>query len=155
MHIVCNKIGLVFIFILQGFHKWKRNVNHIWQLLLYTRRIFYKIDLSSPLNMEAATMYERDMEEFQARARSCVTDWKEQLYLAKDHPDPHYLTFSTFQEQIHGPVRDKMKSGADGHNREGEEKGGERKSYVATGSLTTFSDKLLAGSNEGPKSMPK
>ena len=100
-------------------------------------------------------MYQKDLEQFKARAKSCVTDCKEQLFLTKDHPDPHYLTFSTFQEQIHGPVRDKMKSGADGHNREGEEEGGERKSYLATGSLTIFSDKLLPGSNEGPKSMPK
>ena len=155
MHIVCKKISLVFIFIFQGFHKWKRNVNHIWQLLLYTRRIFYKIDLSSPLNMEAANMYQKDLEQFKARAKSCVIDWKEQLYLIKDHPDPHYLTFSSFQEQIHGPVRDKMKRGADGHNMEREEEGGARKSYVATGSLTIFSDKLLTASNEGPKSMPK
>merc|ERR1719370_2626013 len=101
---------------------------------------------------KGATLYEKDLEQFKVRAKSCVTDWKEQLYLAKDHPDPHYLTFSSFQEQIHGPVRDKMKRGADGHNGEREEEGGDRKSYVATGSLTIFSDKLLTSSNEGPKS---
>eukprot|EP00092_Neocalanus_flemingeri_P015696 GFUD01016990.1.p1 GENE.GFUD01016990.1~~GFUD01016990.1.p1 ORF type:complete len:284 (-),score=79.27 GFUD01016990.1:376-1227(-) len=143
----------------QGFHKWKRNVNHIWQLLLYTRRVFYKIDLTNPLNVEAASLYERDIEQFQVRAKSCVTDWKEQLYLAKDHPDPHYLTFSSFQEQIHGPVRDKMKRGAEGHSRDEEGGGvvGDRKSYVATGSLTIFSEKLLPSNSEreGPKSMPK
>jgi len=141
----------------QGFHKWKRNVNHIWQLLLYTRRVFYKIDLANPLNMEAASLYERDIEQFQIRARSCVTDWKEQLYLVKDHPDPHYLTFTSFQEQIHGPVRDKMKKGVEGHSRE-EDSGnvvGDRKSYVTTGSLTIFSEKLLPAASEGPKSMPK
>ena len=32
-----------------------------------------------------------------------------------------------------------MKRGADGHNREGEEEGGERKSNVAAGSLNIFS----------------
>jgi len=141
----------------QGFHKWKRNVNHIWQLLLYTRRVFYKIDLANPLNMEAASLYERDIEQFQIRARSCVTDWKEQLYLVKDHPDPHYLTFTNFQEQIHGPVRDKMKKGVEGHSRE-EDSGnvvGDKKSYVTTGSLTIFSEKLLPAASEGPKSMPK
>ena len=105
--------------------------------------------------MEAANLYQKDLEQFKARAKSCVTDCKEQLFLTKDHPDPHYLTFSTFQEQIHGPVRDKMKRGADGHNRERQEEGGERKSYVATGSLSIFSDKLLTPSNEGPKSLPK
>jgi hypothetical protein len=152
-----SELGWVFIFILQGFHKCKRNVNHIWQLLLYTRRVFYKIDLSSPLNMEAATLYERDIEQFQARVRSCVTDRKEKLYLVKDHPDPHYLTLSSFKEQIHGPVREKMKRGVVGHSRE-EEGGsgvGDRKSYVATGSLTIFSEKLLPAATEGPKSMPK
>ena len=143
----------------QGFHKWKRNVNHIWQLLLYTRRVFYKIDITSPLNIEAATMYENNIQQYQARAKSCVTDWKEQLYLEKDHPDPHYLTFSTFQEQIHGPVRDKMKRGVEGITRD-EEGGiveGDRKSYVASGSLTIFSEKLLPSSSEGPgpRSMPK
>jgi len=141
----------------QGFHKWKRNVNHIWQLLLYTRRVFYKVDTTSPLNMEAATLYEKNIEEFQTRARSCVTDWKEQLYLEKDHPDPHYLTFSSFQEQIHGPVRDKMKRGVEGYSRDekGELVEGERKSYVTSGSLTIFSEKLLQAPSEGPKSMPK
>jgi len=141
----------------QGFHKWKRNVNHIWQLLLYTRRVFYKIDITSPLNTEAATLYEKDLEQFKVRAKSCVTDWKEQLYLEKDHPDPHYLTFSSFQEQIHGPVRDKMKRGVEGHSRDekGEIGAVDRKSYVAPGSLTIFSDKLLQAPTEGPKSMPK
>ena len=36
--------------------KWRRNVNHIWQILLYTRRAFYKIDTSEPLNQEAADL---------------------------------------------------------------------------------------------------
>ena len=146
MHIVCLKISLVFIFILQGFHKWKRNVNHIWQLLLYTRRIFYKIDLSSPLNMEAANMYQKDLEQFKARAKSCVIDGKEQLYLIKDHPDPHYLTFSSFHKQIHGPVRDKRNSETHGDNGKREENG---RVYVATGSLTIFSEKPSPKSNEG------
>lgn len=49
----------------QGFHKWKRNVNHIWQILLYTRRVFYKIDTAQPINLEAAQLYEKDLEAFQ------------------------------------------------------------------------------------------
>ena len=38
----------------RGFHKWRRNVNHIWQILLYTRRCFYKFDVKDALNIEAA-----------------------------------------------------------------------------------------------------
>ena len=35
----------------------RRNVNHIWQVLLYARRVFYKIDTKAPLNPEAAVLY--------------------------------------------------------------------------------------------------
>ena len=38
----------------RGFHKWRRNVNHIWQILLYTRRCFYKFDTKDALNCDAA-----------------------------------------------------------------------------------------------------
>lgn len=142
----------------QGFHKWKRNVNHIWQVLLYARRLFYKIEINNPLNMEAASLYEKDPESFKHRARSCVTDWREQLYLVKDHPDPHYLIFSSYQDQLHDQVRDKMKRGVEDSD-EGRQQvlGGaaQGKSYVATGSLEIFSENVLPRNVEGPKSMPK
>lgn len=145
----------------QGFHKWKRNVNHIWQVLLYARRLFYKIEINNPLNMEAASLFEKDPEAFKKRAASCVTDWREQLYLVKDHPDPHYLIFSSYQDQLHDQVRDKMKEGVkesdDGRQQVLVGGGTQSKSYVATGSLTIFSENVLPSDAgiEGPKSMPK
>lgn len=139
----------------QGFHKWKRNVNHIWQLLLYARRVFYKIDLTSPVNQEAAALYEKDLESFRARARSCVTDWKEQLYLTREHEDPHYLTFSVYRPELHGPVRDQMKTGLAKVEGGSPGPGVDVKSYVAPGSLTIFSEKILPSGTEGPKSHPQ
>ena len=121
------------------------------------RRSFYKIEVNSPLNMEAACLYEKDPEEFRARARSCVMDWKETLYSVREHPDPSYLIFSPYEAELHSPVREQMKRGAE----EAEEQqggGGARggKSYVATGSLTIFSENILPGAKtEGPRSMPK
>lgn len=41
----------------RAFAKWRRNHNHIWQVLMYARRVFYKIDTASPLNPEAAVLY--------------------------------------------------------------------------------------------------
>lgn len=35
----------------------RRNYNRIWQVLMYARRVFYKIDTTSPLNPEAAVLY--------------------------------------------------------------------------------------------------
>jgi len=140
----------------QGFRKWKRNVNHIWQLLLYARKLFYKPDLNNPLNKEAANLYQQDMEEFKIRAAGCVTDWKEQLYLTQEHPDPHYLIFSSFQEKVHGPVRDMMKKGKEGTGGDDlSSEIGEKKSYVAPGSLTIFSEKLLPASTDRQVSLPK
>ena len=40
----------------RGFHKWRRNVNHIWQVLLYMRKCFYKFDTKEPINTEAANL---------------------------------------------------------------------------------------------------
>ena len=133
-------------------------MNHIWQVLLYARKIFYRIEINNPLNMEAASLYEKDPDQFKSRARSCVLDWKEQLYLVKDHPDPHYLIFSPYQEDLHDKERDRMKQGAEEEGEERQDKMGVRqgKSYVATGSLTIFSENVLPDNNsEGPKSMPK
>ena len=143
---------------LQGFHKWKRNVNHIWQVLLYARRLFYKIEINNPTNVEAATLWEKDQTAFTERARSCVMDWKEILYRVTEHPDPHYLIFSGYEDSLHGQVRDKMKQGASEDGEAGENNGVRQgKSYVATGSLTIFSENVLPPSpvSQGPKSMPK
>jgi len=142
----------------QGFHKWKRNVNHIWQILLYARRVFYKIDIANPVNPEAALLYEKDIEAFQARARSCVVDWKEQLYMSTGHEDPHYLIFSVFNKEQHGAAREQLKRGAvagEGEQEVGGASGADRKSYVTTGSLTIFSEDIIKDNQNGPKSMPK
>lgn len=41
----------------RGFaNKWRRNVNHLWHVLLYVRRCFYKIETTHPLNPEAAVL---------------------------------------------------------------------------------------------------
>jgi len=146
----------------QGFHKWKRNVNHIWQLLLYTRRAFYKVEAGGAvLNTEAGRLWEGDRQAFQQRAASCVTDWREQLYLKPDPTDPHYLSFSRWEPGLHGPVRQRMLRGAEeeggAQDRVG---GGAGRSYLSRegGSLTIFSEPLLPpapGPAPGPQSLPK
>ena len=41
----------------RGFaNKWKRNVNHLWHVLSYVRKSFYKIETSNPLNRTAASL---------------------------------------------------------------------------------------------------
>lgn len=94
--------------------KWRRNVNHIWQILLYTRRAFYKIDTSEPLNQEAADLYEMsgDREQFKQQVRSCVMEWRDRIFSPPSTDDPHYLNFSPYEPKVHEPVRQAMMSDA-------------------------------------------
>ena len=38
------------------FSKWRRNVNHIWQVSMYARRLFHKDKTENPLKKEAAKL---------------------------------------------------------------------------------------------------
>jgi ubiquitin-protein ligase len=40
----------------RGFPEWKKNMNHIWQVVEYARKTFLKIDSGNPINEEAAKM---------------------------------------------------------------------------------------------------
>jgi hypothetical protein len=39
-----------------GFEEWRKNVNHIWQVVHYVRRAFYKVETKLPLNQEASEL---------------------------------------------------------------------------------------------------
>lgn len=113
----------------RGFHKWKRNVNHIWQILLYARRIFYKIDPKDPLNSEAADLYVENLrkislllsrnlswffryankvEAFKSNVQDCVQQWKDRIYDAAPHDDPHYIVFAPLDTNVQNAVRQTM-----------------------------------------------
>lgn len=124
----------------RGFHKWRRNVNHIWQILLYARKCFYKFDTKDPLNSEAANLYENDNDSFKDAAKACVQAWKERLYDEPPSQDPHYPAFSPYVPKVHESVKATMLAEARKHeeasssltNRKGH-------SFLETGSLQIFS----------------
>ncbi|XP_045116000.1 AKT-interacting protein-like isoform X1 [Portunus trituberculatus] len=96
----------------RGFaNKWRRNVNHLWHVLLYVRRCFYKIETSHPLNPEAAVLFDSDNEMFQVRVRSCVEESKRAMYEppASAASDPHAIVFSPFQPAVHDTVLEELK----------------------------------------------
>ncbi|XP_784185.3 AKT-interacting protein isoform X1 [Strongylocentrotus purpuratus] len=86
----------------RAFTKWKRNINHLWQVLLYARRVFYKIDTKSPLNQEAATLYEEDCDMFKSRVCDTVELSKLKRYDPPYSDDPHAIKFSRWDESKHG-----------------------------------------------------
>lgn len=132
----------------QGFKKWKRNVNHLWQLLLYIRRSFYKVEVPNielASNKEAARLWEEDKPLFEAEAEKCVKDWETRRYNTTSD-DPHYIRFSQFEESVHTPALKEMKAGGDGEGSGGASREGDhlraRKSFMKPGSMEIFSDMM-------------
>lgn len=89
-----------------GFQEWRKNVNHIYQVVQYVRRAFYKIETKIPLNEEAAEMYEKTQDAFRENVRSCVKLSQDQIYDPPPTDDIHYISFDTYDNDLHGPIRE-------------------------------------------------
>ncbi|XP_026549502.1 AKT-interacting protein-like, partial [Notechis scutatus] len=92
----------------RAFAKWRRNHNHIWQILMYARRVFYKIDTTSPLNPESAVLYEKDIQLFKSKVVDSVKLCSSHLFDPPKIEDPHAISFSPWNPAIHNEVREKM-----------------------------------------------
>lgn len=95
----------------RAFQKWRRNVHQLWQVLLYARKIFYKIDTKCPLNEEAANLYEHSIEEFKQRVTESIRDSKSKMYESadsEDNLDPHAIRFTPWDSSVHEEARDTM-----------------------------------------------
>uniref|UniRef100_A0A6I8NLK8 AKT-interacting protein n=1 Tax=Ornithorhynchus anatinus TaxID=9258 RepID=A0A6I8NLK8_ORNAN len=75
----------------RAFAKWRRNHNHIWQVLMYARRVFYKIDTTGPLNPEAAVLYEKDVQLFKSKVVDSVKLCGSRLFDQPKIEDPYAI----------------------------------------------------------------
>ncbi|CAH1794636.1 unnamed protein product [Owenia fusiformis] len=92
----------------RAFQKWRRNHNHIWQVLLYARRVFYKIETKSPLNPEAAVLYEQEIEVYKQRVAESIKKCKDHVYDSPNSDDPHAIKFSPWEVDVHGDAREQV-----------------------------------------------
>ncbi|KAL4234556.1 hypothetical protein ACF0H5_006197 [Mactra antiquata] len=90
------------------FKKWRRNGNFLWQVLMYVRRIFFKIDPKCPSNTEAAELYENNMEEFKKKVEDSVKCSKEVLYNPIESNDAHMIRFTPLEETTHEEAKTDM-----------------------------------------------
>ncbi|XP_069677826.1 AKT-interacting protein isoform X2 [Periplaneta americana] len=118
-----------------GFHEWRKNVNHIWQVVQYIRRAFYKIETKAPLNQEASEMYEKNQEGFIENVQSCVKSSQERVYDPPPTDDQHYISFEPYDNEVHGQIRDAIFKGKENE----EESSSLGLSWVQPGSLQPFS----------------
>ncbi|XP_064640571.1 AKT-interacting protein-like isoform X3 [Lineus longissimus] len=124
----------------RAFQKWRRNVNHLWQVLLYARRVFYKIDTKTPLNPEAAVLYDRDLELYKQKVYESIQISKEKLYDPPNNDDPHAIRFSQLDPAVHDEAKrqlqPKMKLSTDGTGSENAQTSG--LSWMSSGSTQLF-----------------
>ncbi|XP_014252475.1 protein AKTIP homolog isoform X2 [Cimex lectularius] len=91
------------------FPEWSRQANHIWQILEYTRSIFYEINTLCPFNYKAAKMYENDYEQYVKLAEECVEESKRTAFEISNPDDPHSFCFSEFDESVHRPILNQLR----------------------------------------------
>ncbi|KAM4744156.1 AKT-interacting protein isoform 1-T1 [Anableps anableps] len=92
----------------RAFTKWRRNHNHIWQVLMYARTVFYKINTTEPLNPEAAVLYEKDVQLFKSRVVDSVKLCNSHLFDQPKIDDPYAISFSPWNPAIHEEAKERM-----------------------------------------------
>uniref|UniRef100_A0A8C6T6S3 Akt interacting protein n=1 Tax=Neogobius melanostomus TaxID=47308 RepID=A0A8C6T6S3_9GOBI len=92
----------------RAFTKWRRNHNHIWQVLMYARTIFYKINTAEPLNPEAAVLYEKDVQLFKSKVVESVKLCNSHLFDQPKIDDPYAISFSPWNPAVHEEAKGRM-----------------------------------------------
>ncbi|XP_039252340.2 AKT-interacting protein-like isoform X1 [Styela clava] len=123
----------------RAFPKWKRNVNHIWNVLLFLRRIFFKIDTQLPLNTKAAALYESELTAYKARVVESIDASKLHLYDPPKTDDPYELRFIHHEEKLHASRKISMLKTINEPKAESNENQRRGYSWVAQGSPVPFS----------------
>ncbi|XP_052233580.1 AKT-interacting protein-like isoform X1 [Dreissena polymorpha] len=90
------------------FKKWRRGTNFLWQVLMYVRRVFFKIDPKCSWNEEAAELYEHNMEEYRKKVETTVRSSKDVLYNPIESKDSHMIRFSPWEPSIHDEAKTDM-----------------------------------------------
>lgn len=87
------------------FPEWKKDVNHVYQVLVILKQILHCVDARSfqPVHTKAAELYARDKVAFQKRVKQDVAKSQEVL-CSTSNSDPHFITFSQFDPEIHNDV---------------------------------------------------
>uniref|UniRef100_A0A3Q1C322 UBC core domain-containing protein n=1 Tax=Amphiprion ocellaris TaxID=80972 RepID=A0A3Q1C322_AMPOC len=92
----------------RAFTKWRRNHNHIWQVLMYARTVFYKINTTEPLNPEAAVLYEKDVQLFKSKVVDSVKLCNSHLFDQPKIDDPYAISFSPWNPAVHEEAKERM-----------------------------------------------
>lgn len=91
------------------FPKWITSDNHLWQLVKYIIYLFEYPDQGNVKNKEAFDLWNQNRESYLERVTENVRLSNETLYDSPPTEDPHYIVFSQFDTEVHGPVLNEIK----------------------------------------------
>lgn len=91
----------------QAFPSWRRTVNHLWQVLMFARRLFYRIESSNAVNQEAAELYNNDSEAYRAKVAENISNCNEQICNNIDD-DPHSIRFTEWVPEKHENIKNSI-----------------------------------------------
>ncbi|KJE90680.1 fts-prov protein [Capsaspora owczarzaki ATCC 30864] len=90
------------------FPTWRKNEDHIWDMLLYLKRCFYKIETDDPANPDAAALLLNDERMFQQRVDNCVSDSKMHVH-SKDESE---IQFCDWKDEYDAELKHYWETGS-------------------------------------------
>lgn len=104
IHPESNELNL-----LGAFPTWRKEEQHIWQVLKYIQWIFQHIEDSTRHSInEQATELFQNREEFNKRAKQLVKQSHDHLYDDPPTEDKHYISFCPYDPEEHDKVHKQM-----------------------------------------------
>eukprot|EP00126_Sphaerothecum_destruens_P002152 Sdes_comp15594_c0_seq1m4579 len=88
--------------VLKAFPSWKRGRDRIWHVLAYMKQTFYKIEVESPANLQAADLFTNNFEVFSASVKACVLESIDNQYVFHRGSS---LRFFPWKSEIHETAR--------------------------------------------------
>eukprot|EP00731_Ephydatia_muelleri_P025967 Em0018g67a len=89
------------------FQKWRRDINHIHNLLMYARNIFHTIDTTHAVNQEAARLYRHDFEKYKRRVQDSIEACRQEA-LNPDPSDVHGIRTGEWQTAVMRAAREQI-----------------------------------------------
>jgi ubiquitin-protein ligase len=113
----------------KAFPLWNPNVNHLWQLVLFAKKIFYNLekiieeeseytslnpshDLGIMFHSELVKMFRENKDDFLVKIAETVADCHARIYEPpQESGDPNAIVFGPWNPEVHEQLRRKLLTG--------------------------------------------
>ncbi|RDD47232.1 AKT-interacting protein [Trichoplax sp. H2] len=87
------------LYLKKSFPEWSPR-NHLYQILLHIKQIFYRVNTENAVNSEAAYLYESEFHRFKQKVAQSIEKGRRRLF-DNDSDDPHAIKFKKWDPNVH------------------------------------------------------